>query len=266
MKTSSPNKTYNLQAKLAYPVSLALVNQTHKSMIRGLLPFTVFLLLAVSSCKHHPILVDNPTNPIDTTPVTPEDTTICFESQVLPIFQSNCAMTGCHDAITHEKGIILTSYNNIMNSDGENIIPNNPAASEVYDVITENDIDKVMPPPPNALLSAEQIAIIRQWIIEGAQNTTGCNTGCDTALFTFTGAVKPIITNNCQGCHSGNTPGGGFNLTTYSGVQTIAQNGKLLGTIKYMQGFSAMPKNGNMLSDCKITQIQKWIDAGALNN
>lgn len=269
MKKQNTSITSNLQAKLAYQVSLALVNQSGTAMLKALLPILVVVsILAISSCKHHPLLVDNPVNPIDTTNPNPnpEDTTICFESEVLPIFQSNCAKSGCHDAITQQEGIVLTSYNSIMTSNNENIIPNNPGASEVYDVITENDIDKIMPPPPNTLLSAEQIAVIRQWIMEGAQNTTGCNTACDTTVYTYTGAVKPIITNQCQGCHSGAAPSGGINLTTHAGVQAVALNGKLYGAVNHVPGYSAMPKNGTKLSDCKITQIKKWIDAGAPNN
>jgi len=40
----------------------------------------------------------------------------------------------------------------------------------------------------------------------------------------------------------------------------------LMGTIKHEAGYSAMPKNGMQLSDCKITQTQKWIDDGTPNN
>jgi hypothetical protein len=34
----------------------------------------------------------------------------------------------------------------------------------------------------------------------------------------------------------------------------------------FAAGYSAMPKGGNKLADCQITQVQKWIQAGALNN
>jgi hypothetical protein len=31
-------------------------------------------------------------------------------------------------------------------------------------------------------------------------------------------------------------------------------------------GFKAMPQGGNKLDQCDINKIQKWVNAGALNN
>jgi hypothetical protein len=59
---------------------------------------------------------------------------------------------------------------------------------------------------------------------------------------------------------------GGVDLSNYNGVATVAVSGTLIGTITHAPGFSAMPQGGNKLSDCEITQIQKWINSGALNN
>ena len=70
----------------------------------------------------------------------------------------------------------------------------------------------------------------------------------------------------CKGCHNSTTATSGVILDNYSGVKTVAANGKLLGVIKRLPGFPAMPKNGNKLSDCQIRQLEKWIAAGAQNN
>jgi hypothetical protein len=48
-------------------------------------------------------------------------------------------------------------------------------------------------------------------------------------------------------------------------VSSIANN-KLLGSLKHLSGFSAMPKNASQLSLCDITAIEKWIAAGYPNN
>jgi hypothetical protein len=42
--------------------------------------------------------------------------------------------------------------------------------------------------------------------------------------------------------------------------------GKFWGSINHLPGFSAMPKNGTMLSPCEIGQVKRWIAAGAPNN
>ena len=39
-----------------------------------------------------------------------------------------------------------------------------------------------------------------------------------------------------------------------------------MGTINHASGFSRMPKGGGKLTDCEISQLQKWIDNGILNN
>jgi hypothetical protein len=48
-------------------------------------------------------------------------------------------------------------------------------------------------------------------------------------------------------------------------VKVVADNGRLMGSIKQLTGYSAMPVGGK-LADCEITQIQKWVNAGKLNN
>lgn len=37
-------------------------------------------------------------------------------------------------------------------------------------------------------------------------------------------------------------------------------------TITHSNGYSAMPKNGNKLSQCNIAQFKRWIDQGMPNN
>ncbi len=94
------------------------------------------------------------------------------------------------------------------------------------------------------------------------------STNCNTSTVTYTSTVKPIITQYCgfSGCHAGAAPASGIDLSTHSGLQIIALNGKLKGVINHTAGFSPMPKNGGKLTDCQISQIEKWITDGALNN
>lgn len=70
----------------------------------------------------------------------------------------------------------------------------------------------------------------------------------------------------CIGCHNTASPGGGFDLSTYNGVAASVANNKLLGSIKHMTGFIAMPQGGDKLQDCDINAIEKWINGGFPNN
>jgi hypothetical protein len=219
------------------------------------------------ACKHqvsYP-LVNNDGEPgggDDTTGTGPKDSVVCFEASILPIFQSNCAKSGCHDAATREEGYVFDSYDGIM----KGIEPGDPQHSEIFEAITEDNKDKRMPQPPNAPLTQQQIDLIERWINEGAQNTTNCSDACDASLFTYSGAVRPILDLHCIGCHNNTVQNGGVNLTTYTGVQTVANDGRLEGVINWSPGYPAMPFNGQKLSECNITQIMQWIEAGAPNN
>jgi len=208
-----------------------------------------FVALLMGACKHE--VPDDP---------APE---VCFENDVLPIFQSSCAKSGCHDAITRADGYQLDTYNNII---ARGIRPGDPSDSEIYEVLQEDGDDR-MPPPPNPPLTSSQIRLIYNWIKQGARNTTGCATACDSSQFTYSGQIKPIMQNHCLGCHTGSTATGGFiDLSTYQGVKEQADFESLLGSISHTTGYSAMPKNSAKLSDCKITLVRKWIQAGAPNN
>ena len=139
------------------------------------------ILIFIYACKH---TVDIPVvaKPTDTTTTgsgtgtgTGGSSLVCFESQILPIFTSNCAKSGCHAVGSSQDGYTLDSYNGIRFSNNKGIKPGDPNDSEIYEAITENDVNKRMPLGEPAL-SAAQVALIKQWILEGAQNTTNCGT------------------------------------------------------------------------------------------
>jgi hypothetical protein len=241
-----------------------------------ILGFALFLAFTYNGCKHEPqIVIPDPPGP-DTTHTPPSDTThpcdpdtAYFEADVLPILNSSCAKSGCHDATSHQEGIRLFSYEAVMASGIIN--PGNPNSSELYRKITETDPGDIMPPPPDAPLATNQIEIIRKWIAQGAQNLY-CDEMCDTTNVTFSGVIWPEIINKyCLGCHSGTNASGGIHLENHSQVAAQAaipagQPGSLWGAVSHAAGNSAMPKNQPPLSDCKLAQLSKWIDDGSPNN
>jgi hypothetical protein len=91
---------------------------------------------------------------------------------------------------------------------------------------------------------------------------------CDTTTVTYMATVKPIIDAKCAtaGCHDAATSAAGYNFSTHAGTVASVTAGKLLGTINWTPGFSAMPKNMPKLSSCEINKITRWVNQGALNN
>ena len=185
--------------------------------------------------------------------------TVYFANEIQPLLNSSCAMSGCHDAVTHAEGINLGTYLGTLKI----VSPGRPSDSKLYSVILETGGDR-MPPPPAPALTATQIAKIQKWISQGAVNNV-CDQ-CDTTNFKFSTAIKPLMDNKCVGCHNSASLGGNIDLSSYAGVKSAAVSGKLYGSITWSNGISAMPKGGVKMPDCEISQIKKWIDAGTPNN
>lgn len=236
---------------------------------------TVAALLQTVACKREPVFIGTlypDPDPIDTTDTNPNPNlhpcspdSVYFTQQVLPILTSNCAMSGCHDAASHEEGVVLDNYTNVRNTG--KIKLTNPADSKIYKVLNDTDPNDRMPPAPAAPLTADQKALILKWIQQGALNLT-CDADCDTTNVTFSGSVMPIVDLKCRGCHSGASPQGGIALTNHAQVKATVSNGKLWGSITHASGFKPMPYpvGGAKLPDCDIRKVKIWLDKGAPND
>jgi hypothetical protein len=90
---------------------------------------------------------------------------VCFDSQVLPIFSNNCAISGCHDG-GGESDLSFDNYNDIRNA----VEPYKPESSKAYQAITSTWGENKM--PPSQPISKLNRTIIRLWIEQGAKETT----------------------------------------------------------------------------------------------
>ncbi|MCX6330216.1 MAG: cytochrome c, partial [Bacteroidia bacterium] len=182
---------------------------------------------------------------------------ICFEKDVLPVFQNNCAITGCHNG-TGESGLILNNYVSISHA----VVPGNPSGSKLYKVITSGE--EKMPPAGKTQLTSAEIDSIAAWISYGALDQY-CGETCDTVSpITFSGTIWPVMQTSCMGCHSGNSPAGSIPLTNYTQVAVIAGNGSLINSLKG-NGVPKMPSGGSF-STCRIRQFEIWVNNGYSNN
>ena len=134
------------------------------------------------------------------------------------------------------------------------------------EAITTSDPDDRMPPAPSPTMTSAQINLIQNWISQGALNNLCTAGNCDTSNVTYSGVIVPLMQNQCIGCHNTGNPRGGVNLETYAGVQSVALDGRLFGSVNWDTGISAMPKNTNKMADCEIAQIRIWIQNGSQNN
>ena len=185
----------------------------------------------------------------------------CFQRDILPVLRSSCAISGCHDAISQKDEYIFTDYVNTLSA----VVPGNPQESELYEKITKSELNDRMPPAGYDPLTPAQIDSIYQWIAYGALDED-CGKSCDTtSIMSWTTNIWPTIEANCKGCHSGSNPSGSLLLTSYSQVSAIASNGTLKSVLRATDGKTIMPPSG-ALSECKIRQMELWIEAGNPNN
>lgn len=219
--------------------------------------------------------IDTTDNPMDTTTnmmdtllnVIELDTCvngqISFYRDVLPLIVSGCAYSGCHDAITHEKNVILETYSQIRSK----VNPNNVNNSEIIKTFNANpNSDKYMPPRPAISFTSAQQQLIKDWISQGA-NETDCNQPCNSVTdISYSQDIYPLIANSCIGCHQTNNALDGVNLDNYDDIKFFANEGSLLGSIKHGADYKAMPQLAFKLTDCQIAKIENWITEGAQNN
>jgi mono/diheme cytochrome c family protein len=189
--------------------------------------------------------------------------TVYFVNEVLPVLQSYCATAGCHDISTGEAGVLMTDYVNIIKTG--DVKPGKPKSSKLYKVVNGGG-EEPMPPSGRPQLTSAQIDLIYKWIDQGAWNLACENEPCDTTVYTYSGAVWPTIQTYCLGCHSGTNPGAGILLTDYQHISTIATNPRFMGSITHTSPYKFMPQNAAQLSECRITQFRKWIEAGTPEN
>jgi len=129
----------------------------------------ILIMIGLSSaCEHEPIIPEETrdttkvdTMPIDTTgnDTTGMDTVLCdstslsYALDVVPIISTTCAVPGCHVA-TGGNGIPYESYAQLK--------------AKVDNGSLENRVLHLMEMPQGDTLTPCEIAIFRNWVLEGA--------------------------------------------------------------------------------------------------
>ncbi|HWB24645.1 MAG TPA: hypothetical protein VG738_04155 [Chitinophagaceae bacterium] len=229
----------------------------------------LIVFVTVYSCKHAMVPIGTDTTPIPVTP-PPTDSTgnsggsgssdsVCFQSQVLPLYQTYCSRnSGCHSGNgggDDGDDVVLTTYFNIM----KGISPGLPQASRYFTIIGHG-----MPPRKEPAMTQDQLNIIQKWISQGALNTVCTGGTCDTSKYTYTNAASVIFATYCNGCH-GNAPGSGnVILSSYSAAINSVNINKLLfiNAINYSATPAQNMPPAGKLSNCQIQQLTNWVNKG----
>ncbi|QDT65220.1 PSD1 and planctomycete cytochrome C domain-containing protein [Calycomorphotria hydatis] len=93
---------------------------------------------------------------------------ILFNKHIRPIFTSHC--TACHGGVKQAGEVSFVYRDSVLPPDGWVIEPGDPESSSLIGRINSDDPDEVMPPPEHGeSLSALDIAILTEWVRQGAK-------------------------------------------------------------------------------------------------
>ena len=81
---------------------------------------------------------------------------------------------------------------------------------------------------------------------------------------TYSNTVKAIFDARCTGCHSGQKPAYGIDLTSYESASKVAAH-RLNCVITWDDNCNKMPPSGGQLSSEEIQQINCWAENGFKN-
>lgn len=142
-------------SKFSYPLSLAIISTA---------------LIYLTSCtKDNGSVVKRP----------PSDTIRSFKNDIQPIFDNNCATSGCHASASPAGGMNLEvdqSYNNIVNIPSTGyapvlrVKPSDADSSVLWNKDAGTGNYGIQMPPGGPYLKPLEIDDIKTWIDQGAEN------------------------------------------------------------------------------------------------
>ena len=143
---------------------MTLTRKYPQILIAGHLAFAVIAFVALSMGIRNAAdaAMDNPSAVIET------EARIGFNEQVRPILAQHCI--SCHGPDEEHRSADVRL--DVREGALDVIQPNDPDASELFARIASEDDDRMPPPDHGAGLNADEVEVIRKWILQGADYET----------------------------------------------------------------------------------------------
>ncbi len=186
-----------------------------------------------------------------------------YTANIAPLFVK-CA--ACHNATALTGGLDLGSYDAMMKGgkNGAVITPNDSANSLLVNIQSAQHF---------ANLSAEELALVKQWIDAGAPApqapaTTPTSTPvASTDNPTYDTNIAPILNTKCIICHKGDTAPAKLDMSSYANLMKGNDEGPVIipgnsaGSV--LITVQSAPHAVNLTAD-ELALFKQWIDAGAV--
>ncbi|HMJ91583.1 MAG TPA: c-type cytochrome domain-containing protein, partial [Candidatus Acidoferrum sp.] len=203
---------------------------------------------------------------------------IDFSREVKPILEHHCVK--CHSGEKPKGRLNMeTKAAAFRGGDGgPGIVPGNPDKSPIFKLTTlPTDNDNVMPPAKEQPLAKDQIALIGEWVKQGAPWPDDVKLA-GVRRVDFVKEIQPIFEFECMRCHHPGEPKGRLRLDKkefafkggHSGPGIVAK--KPLQSLVYVTTALThdhemlMPpaEKGGPLTNSMIKAISTWIEQGAV--
>jgi len=193
-----------------------------------------------------------------------------FEKDVLPILSTYCFT--CHAQSSPEQGVDLRSARSVLRGgfNGAVIKKGSPQDSRLYQKVLQG---KMPPPAFKSEVPEADVETIRLWIESGAQSEEGDQIPEEARrqIAHYESEIQPLFNQRCVGCHGGDSPQAGLDLSTLVSTLRGGQQGPVI-----LEGLSdksiimrqlvsgGMPPKGGgkPLSEIEVERIRAWIDKG----
>jgi len=201
-----------------------------------------------------------------------ESDRVQFNRDIRPIFEQSCLK--CHGPEKQNSDFRVDEYAMLL-SGGESeipaVVPGDLSESLMVDLIHSTGDDQMPPEGKSEPLTNEQIALLEQWIQEGAKWEDPPEPTVDYAT-----QVQPIFASRCYVCHGPERQE--FNLRTDKRLSLLKggdtgspsivpgkiEESELLKRLHSDDKDFRMPREGNPLSPDELAIIETWIAEGAI--
>lgn len=145
-------------------------------------------------------------------------TPVSFEKEVEPILVNKCAF--CHSGQIKEGKFDLTSYDTMMRGGkrGPAVIPGKGAESLLFK-LSKKEIRPYMPPKSEEPVTAQELALIKLWIDQGAKPPTGSRETIKVVLKAPPTIVTPVLGVAVSADKSAVAAGRGNQIHVYDGAK-----------------------------------------------
>ncbi|WP_169974250.1 DUF1549 domain-containing protein [Tautonia rosea] len=197
------------------------------------------------------------------TPADPADAKVSYYEQIRPIFEANCQ--GCHQPAKAGGKFVMTEFERLL-SGGEStlpaIVPGDPVESYLIDQITPTNGEALMPQDAPPLLDAE-IALIRQWIAEGAIDDTPANVRTTFSAENPPVYVRPPVIASMDVSPDGSTIAvAGFHEVLLLSAETLERTGRLIGLSERIESVAFSPDGSKLAvtggNPGRLGEVQIW--------